>query len=269
MPRPRAIDTVCGKGHPYKAGTGCPLCTRERQNARRRKPKAEFKTCRRGHQYKPEPGKSGCQTCATAYRKEYWATRRRDNPEPLRKRLRERHTERYRTDPEFRAKSKGFALASYKKHREERNAHARKLKQQYAADPSYLAAKREAERVRLESIRQDPAKYAAYRALQTATNHRRRARLRDACSPGVTPQQWEEICSRHANDEGRICCAYCRKPCAVTIDHVVPICRGGRDEPSNVVPACKPCNSSKNDRLLSEWKQNPARRFEAPGPLPD
>lgn len=43
-------------------------------------------------------------------------------------------------------------------------------------------------------------------------------------------------------------CAYCgqRFPAKeLTMDHVVPVARGGRSAKGNVVPACKPCNSKK------------------------
>lgn len=36
-------------------------------------------------------------------------------------------------------------------------------------------------------------------------------------------------------------------------DHVIPLSRGGTNDEGNLVCACLPCNSSKNDRLLSEW----------------
>lgn len=47
-------------------------------------------------------------------------------------------------------------------------------------------------------------------------------------------------------------CAYCPSP-AETWDHVVPVAKGGKTEPSNIVPACTVCNSSKRDRDLDEW----------------
>lgn len=37
-------------------------------------------------------------------------------------------------------------------------------------------------------------------------------------------------------------------------DHVIPLSRGGTNEESNLVCACLPCNSSKSDRLLWEWR---------------
>ncbi len=37
-------------------------------------------------------------------------------------------------------------------------------------------------------------------------------------------------------------------------DHVVPLSKGGSDMVDNLVPCCRPCNSSKNDRVLYvEW----------------
>jgi 5-methylcytosine-specific restriction endonuclease McrA len=33
----------------------------------------------------------------------------------------------------------------------------------------------------------------------------------------------------------------------------VPLTRGGSHSITNIVPACKTCNSSKRDRLLHEW----------------
>jgi len=43
-------------------------------------------------------------------------------------------------------------------------------------------------------------------------------------------------------------CAYCSgtfPPGELTMDHVVPVARGGRSVKGNVVPSCKPCNSRK------------------------
>lgn len=47
-------------------------------------------------------------------------------------------------------------------------------------------------------------------------------------------------------------CAYCGGP-AETWDHILPISRGGRTTPGNVVSACYSCNSSKKDRDVFEW----------------
>lgn len=49
-------------------------------------------------------------------------------------------------------------------------------------------------------------------------------------------------------------CAYCGSNDRIQIDHVVPLNRGGTNYIGNLLPACKRCNCSKNDRLLVEWR---------------
>jgi len=39
---------------------------------------------------------------------------------------------------------------------------------------------------------------------------------------------------------------------ANTCDHVIPVARGGTDDPENLVAACKRCNFSRQDRLPEE-----------------
>jgi 5-methylcytosine-specific restriction endonuclease McrA len=51
----------------------------------------------------------------------------------------------------------------------------------------------------------------------------------------------------------RFRCVYCgRGDVPLTIDHVVPKSRGGRDSWKNLAAACHICNNRKGDRLLSE-----------------
>ena len=41
----------------------------------------------------------------------------------------------------------------------------------------------------------------------------------------------------------------------LTMDHIVPIARGGKSTRGNVVPACKECNSRKKYLLPMEWEE--------------
>lgn len=57
-------------------------------------------------------------------------------------------------------------------------------------------------------------------------------------------------------------CHYCgcQAPARqLTMDHIVPIARGGRSTKSNVVPACKECNNRKKQLLPMEWQEYLAR----------
>ena len=41
----------------------------------------------------------------------------------------------------------------------------------------------------------------------------------------------------------------------LTLDHIVPLARGGRSGKGNCVPACKECNNKKRDLLPIEWQE--------------
>jgi 5-methylcytosine-specific restriction endonuclease McrA len=41
---------------------------------------------------------------------------------------------------------------------------------------------------------------------------------------------------------------------ALTMDHVVPVARGGRSVKGNLVPCCKACNNAKQGLLPMEWE---------------
>lgn len=49
-------------------------------------------------------------------------------------------------------------------------------------------------------------------------------------------------------------CAYCGSDKALTVDHRVPLSRGGDDSVQNLIPACPSCNSSKHDRTELEFQ---------------
>lgn len=53
-------------------------------------------------------------------------------------------------------------------------------------------------------------------------------------------------------------CYYCGKKVGkdYTIDHVIPLNRGGSNTPENIVIACRHCNCSKQDKLPHEWSGN-------------
>jgi 5-methylcytosine-specific restriction endonuclease McrA len=44
-------------------------------------------------------------------------------------------------------------------------------------------------------------------------------------------------------------------PDELSMDHIVPIVRGGKSTRGNVVPACKECNNKKKYLLPVEWEE--------------
>lgn len=62
---------------------------------------------------------------------------------------------------------------------------------------------------------------------------------------------WKRKCAN-----GR--CYYCNTrvhPKDLTMDHIVPIIRGGRSTKINIVTACKECNNKKKYMLPMEWEE--------------
>jgi 5-methylcytosine-specific restriction endonuclease McrA len=77
---------------------------------------------------------------------------------------------------------------------------------------------------------------------------RRRALLLEA-EGTFTVDEWLQVL-----EDFDYCCAYCGVQLdAPTMDHVVPLSKGGTNDIDNIVPACKSCNSRKRDRDLNEF----------------
>ncbi|WP_413290514.1 HNH endonuclease [Bdellovibrio sp. HCB337] len=54
---------------------------------------------------------------------------------------------------------------------------------------------------------------------------------------------------------GQGICYHCKekfKPSELTMDHVIPIARGGKSNKKNCVPSCKDCNSKKGYKMSVE-----------------
>lgn len=63
-------------------------------------------------------------------------------------------------------------------------------------------------------------------------------------------QWWKRKCDRGI-------CFYCgcRVPAReLTMDHIIPIARGGKTTKGNLAPACKTCNNQKKQLLPMEWE---------------
>lgn len=84
------------------------------------------------------------------------------------------------------------------------------------------------------------------------TRRRRALRLR-APICDFTLQEWFEIKKRYGYR-----CAYCGEQKPLERDHSIPLSRGGSHTASNIVPACRSCNSRKKDRTVEEFLRKEA-----------
>lgn len=79
----------------------------------------------------------------------------------------------------------------------------------------------------------------------------RARREREAAAPGLRDKARRVLLAKWKRQSRR--CAYC-PAAATTIDHVIPLSRGGTNFEGNLAPACRSCNSSKCARLVVEFR---------------
>lgn len=84
---------------------------------------------------------------------------------------------------------------------------------------------------------------------------------------GKYPKHYVKFNRRNIYQRDNFTCQYCgnRLPREdLTIDHIIPRCRGGKSTWTNVVLACSGCNALKGDQPLSRCRINLIRRPKEP-----
>ena len=136
-------------------------------------------------------------------------------------------------------------------------------RKRYAADPEKIKGinrkwrdanpeqKRENDRrwwaANRERTRESNLKWRAdNREASNIITHRRRARQYANGVFAVTPKEIRRLLAQP--------CYLCEIAPSTEMDHIIPNSRGGRWSVGNLLGACRSCNSSKNDKLLFEFK---------------
>jgi len=135
---------------------------------------------------------------------------------------------------------------------------SREASRKYRATPEGRAKHREEERKR----RLNNAERV--RALGKITNDRYKANNPEARKISVSKSQHKRRAQKQANGIYKVSndfyaqlylspCVGCGTVKNITADHIVPISRGGTESETNLQPLCGSCNSSKGNKLMSEW----------------
>lgn len=67
--------------------------------------------------------------------------------------------------------------------------------------------------------------------------------------------EWKRLRLAVIERDGLVC-AYCERIVNVPhIDHIVPLCAGGKSEMDNLTVACRDCNSEKSGMTIIEWSR--------------
>lgn len=77
-------------------------------------------------------------------------------------------------------------------------------------------------------------------AYTRTANHKRRARVIGG-GGSYTLAEWEALCAKYGH-----LCLRCGEHKPLTVDHVIPISKGGSNDISNLQPLCRSCNARKS-----------------------
>lgn len=76
--------------------------------------------------------------------------------------------------------------------------------------------------------------------------HKRRAMVKES---GVYKVTGKDLAKIRRNN-----CVYCGSSENITVEHIIPITRGGTHSIGNLTSACRSCNFSKSGKLIMEWR---------------
>jgi 5-methylcytosine-specific restriction endonuclease McrA len=151
-----------------------------------------------------------------------------------------RKRDRYNNDQKFKIRT----LKNNSKSRKKNNNYSEKRK---VWDEKYS-------KQNFEKIKQTKRKWEKNNREKCRMKVRRRREREKQIKGYCTYDQWINRMKFYGNR-----CYYCKIETKLTMDHRIPISRGGYGWPSNLVPACLSCNSSKRDKTekeFLEWKEN-------------
>jgi len=99
-----------------------------------------------------------------------------------------------------------------------------------------------------ESIASTQKKYAQNNRAKRNTDHNNYMAKRRELPCTLTTEQWGYI-KEYLNNR----CAYCGEEKPLAQDHFYPLSLGGEFTISNIICACKNCNSSKGPKIFAKW----------------
>lgn len=80
--------------------------------------------------------------------------------------------------------------------------------------------------------------------ISQAKYSKRRARILDS-EGSFTPDEWTALCEKYGN-----ICLCCKEKKPLTIDHVIPLSKGGKNSIDNIQPLCLECNMYKHTKTI-------------------
>lgn len=190
-----------------------------------------------------------CKGCAASRRKGYY-TKNKDHINEVRKKNRKKYRDKEITyNREYRKnnldKRKAYAAKYHAEHREEEKARGKRYRE--ANRQKVKEVLREYRDLNAEKIKEYKRKYRENNP-EVIRQHHLNRRVKKAKNESffVLKKEIRKLMSSP--------CVNCGSTDNPTIDHIIPVSRGGRNSIGNYQTLCKSCNCSKHNKTIMEWR---------------
>jgi 5-methylcytosine-specific restriction endonuclease McrA len=217
------------------------------------------------HEREPHPRTTEARRAAARAASKRWRERNGKSYAPRRRQLhRERYAAnresvlsakraRYASDQAFAQRTRASNNAWYRRNSDKRREYHQRYWQEHADELRARQRHRNRQkyasnpRAVLDYYKQWRARnLERARAYVRVAKHKRRAA---AAGTHFTFEEWVALLAEH---EGH--CAYCGSTERIEADHRIPLNRGGSNEISNILPACRHCNRREHRRTEEEFR---------------
>ena len=239
----------CGKPKDTLHARKAPRC-HTCENKRRAHPVEEFKICKSCQTKKPLADfylrQNFCKACSVQ-KSLSWNRRNKEAKNHNNKKSRLKNLEKVRAwDRRYYAQHKAERLSYVQKWRKENQDKIKEGKRRWYAE-NFEKSKKSKKlyyQANREKTISDAKKWRERNPDKVKVNHTKRRALLNNSMSTLNAHEWKEIKKSYGNQ-----CVYCGVK-ATTLDHIVPISKGGDNTRDNIVPACRSCNSSKQEKSL-------------------
>jgi len=153
---------------------------------------------------------------------------------------------RERVNAKYTPGSKKYSKEYYEENKERifvnQNKYRKKNPEKYKYKERHREYSRQYRENNKERIQeQDRNRYAKNKVVGIEKKLKRRSMLNGT----FTNSEWVDLCNKYNN-----ICVCCGNSKILTVDHIVPISKGGANTIDNIQPLCRSCNSKKGVKII-------------------
>lgn len=158
------------------------------------------------------------------------------------------HRAKLQADPEYAEEKRARERDYYRNNDEARLRHREagraREKERWRNDPAVRQRKNLQKQQSVDKLKQDPQWYAKHLAWGRKARNHRRAKI-DGNGGSFTKTEWDDLCAKYDYR-----CLACGEKKPLTVDHVIPISKGGLNSIDNIQPLCGSCNRRKHTKVI-------------------